>query len=62
MGAQPSHQETARAEARKRFREEWRGREKPRKEASRSRPRGNQSPDHGDIERGVERIWAVVGR
>jgi hypothetical protein len=62
MCAQPSPKQTERADARARFRKEWRSKEGARRRSPSTRPRGNQDADRGDIERGVARIWAVVGR
>jgi hypothetical protein len=63
MCAEPTRQETARSKARERYRDEWRRTDR-RAEQDRlaSQPRGNQRPDQHDVDRGVERLWAVVGR
>jgi hypothetical protein len=29
--------------------------------ASNTRPRGNQRADRGDTERGIEKLWAILG-
>lgn len=65
MSARPVRQESARVEARARFRDEWKNRERrgtQREPSVRSAPRGNQEPDQGDVDRSFEKLWAVIGR
>jgi len=61
MSTAPRRQE----EARGRYRDELRQRKQSgtqRRASVESAPRGNQRPDGGEVERGVEKLWSVVGR